>query len=66
MQDNVNMGEEKVEITVESCEKKTVETAKPHKVTPKSPKQKKREKEDFKRKYFDFYDDVKTNIKQDW
>ena len=22
--------------------------------------------EDFKRKYFDYYDDVKTNIKQDW
>ena len=22
--------------------------------------------EDFKRKYFDYYDDVKTSIKQDW
>ena len=32
----------------------------------KSPAQKKREREDFKRKYFDYYDDVKTNIKQDW
>ena len=36
------------------------------KPTPKSSAQKKREREDFKRKYFDYYDDVKTNIKQDW
>lgn len=42
---------------------KEVKTNKP---TPKSPAQKKREREDFKRKYFDYYDDVKTNIKQDW
>ena len=36
------------------------------KPAPKSSAQKKREREDFKRKYFDYYDDVKTNIKQDW
>lgn len=39
---------------------------KTNKPAPKSPAQKKREREDFKRKYFDYYDDVKTNIKQDW
>lgn len=39
---------------------------KTNKPVPKSPAQKKREREDFKRKYFDYYDDVKTNIKQDW
>ena len=39
---------------------------KTYKPTPKTPAQKKREKEDFKRKYFDYYDDIKTNIKQDW
>ena len=39
---------------------------KTNKPMPKSPAQKKREREDFKRKYFDYYDDVKTNIKQDW
>ncbi len=27
---------------------------------------KKNPNEDFKRKYFDYYDDVKTNIKEDW
>ncbi|MBE5764115.1 MAG: hypothetical protein E7339_00745 [Clostridiales bacterium] len=42
------------------------EVKKPFKPTPKTPAQKKREREDFKRRYFDYYDDVKTNIKQDW
>ena len=48
-----------------SAEKNTQEK-KSVKPTPKSPAQKKREREDFKRKYFDYYDDFKTNIKQDW
>ncbi len=42
------------------------EVKKPFKPMPKTPAQKKREREDFKRRYFDYYDDVKTNIKQDW
>ena len=42
------------------------EVKKPFKPTHKTPAQKKREREDFKRRYFDYYDDVKTNIKQDW
>ena len=42
------------------------EVKKSFKPTPKTPAQKKREREDFKRRYFDYYDDVKTNIKQDW
>ena len=33
---------------------------------PKSAVQKKREQQDYRRKYFDYYDDIKTNIKQDW
>ena len=33
---------------------------------PKSTAQKKREQQDYRRKYFDYYDDIKTNIKQDW
>ena len=33
---------------------------------PKSAAQKKREQQDYRRKYFDYYDDIKTNIKQDW
>ena len=33
---------------------------------PKSIAQKKREQQDYRRKYFDYYDDIKTNIKQDW
>lgn len=37
-----------------------------YKPQPKSSAQKKREQQDYKRKYFDYYDDVKTNIKQDW
>jgi hypothetical protein len=42
------------------------EVKKPFKPAPKTPAQKKREREDFKRRYFEYYDDVKTNIKQDW
>ena len=48
---------------VENKQEDTIKRVKP---TPKTPGQKKREREDFKRKYFDYYDDVKTNIKQDW
>ena len=32
----------------------------------KSEAQKKREQQEYRRKYFDYYDDIKTNIKQDW
>ena len=42
----------------ESCNKKVADK----KVTI----QKRKSNEEFKRKYFDYYDDVKTNIKQDW
>ena len=48
---------------IDAC---NTEVKKPFKPTPKAPAQKKREREDFKRRYFDYYDDVKTNIKQDW
>ena len=37
--------------------------------TPKKvqkPKPKKSSNEDFKRKYFDFYDDIKISDRQDW
>lgn len=33
---------------------------------PKSSAQKRREQQEYRRKYFDYYDDIKTNIKQDW
>ena len=42
----------------------TQEVKKPFRPAPKTPAQKKREREDFKRRYFEYYDDVKTNIKQ--
>lgn len=34
-------------------------------VDPKKVKQQ-REAEQFKRKYFDFYDDIKISVKEDW
>lgn len=52
--------------TVNNDSGNTQEIKKPFKPAPKTPAQKKREREDFKRRYFDYYDDVKTNIKQDW
>ena len=50
---------------VENKQEDTIKRVKP---TPKTPGQKKREREDFKRKYFDYYDDVKdkTLKRQDW
>ncbi len=47
---------------VKSEEKKVLS----NKPSPKSTAQKKREQQDYRRKYFDYYDDIKTNIKQDW
>lgn len=38
-------------------------------VPPKKPdkkEQQKRELENFKRKYFDYYDDIKISVKEDW
>ncbi len=51
--------------------KKQSEQPKPdlQKVGSKSTQQKlkeQKEAEQFKRKYFDFYDDVKTSVKEDW
>ena len=37
--------------------------------TPKKPDKKvleKREMENFKRKYFDYYDDIKISVREDW
>lgn len=36
------------------------------KPSEKSEAAKRRERQDFRRRYFDYYDDVKTNIKEDW
>ena len=47
---------------VNASEKKVVS----NRPNPKSTAQKKREQQDYRRKYFDYYDDIKTNIKQDW
>ena len=33
---------------------------------PQEKKPVKKGNDDFKRKYFEYYDDVKTNIKEDW
>ena len=57
---------EKITMEDNKIEKNQPESNKRVKPTPKSPSQKKREREDFRRKYFDYYDDVKTTIKQDW
>ena len=40
-------------------------TATTKKITPPS-KKKKSSNEDFKRKYFDYYDDIKISDRQDW
>ena len=56
---NTKTGESQ-DINPEQAPKKT------YKPTPKTPSQKKREKEDFKRKYFDYYDDIKISDRQDW
>ena len=57
MQENSTIKTESV-----ATEKKVVS----NKPAPKSIAQKKREQQDYRRKYFDYYDDIKTNIKQDW
>lgn len=46
-------------------DKHTVKTPLPPKKTVKKPKDAK-ETEIFKRKYFDFYDDIKTSVREDW
>ena len=46
-------------------EKKVEKKVEPPKKAQK-PKPKKSSNEDFKRKYFDFYDDIKISDRQDW
>ncbi len=49
-------------------DKKTPETAAEQKKTPEKAKKKpqKGSNDDFKRKYFDYYDDIKISDRQDW
>ena len=57
MQENKTTGV--VDVTPEG------KTATTKKITPPS-KKKKSSNEDFKRKYFDYYDDIKISDRQDW
>lgn len=46
---------------------KTKQTSKPTEIKKSADNEKtKREAENFKRRYFDYYDDIKISVKEDW
>ncbi|MCH5163811.1 MAG: hypothetical protein J1F36_02210 [Clostridiales bacterium] len=49
-------------------EKKVIEkqTTLPKKPVPDKKAKEQREVENFKRKYFDYYDDIKISVREDW